>query len=285
MLARAKRGESVQGTGTPAPAWEPPAGPFQTWDDMDVKAAVQNCEHCRGLGKVRHDLPIGHPDFGKLFPCPVCGHYTVELTRRRQTRKLKPLIDRFSILNQSDPRTFAEYKVTQHNRAAVEAVRRWVNGVLHREAGVQPWLYLHSDTNGNGKTHLGVAAALNLERAGLAVVLATMPGLKNMVTQKNFEHQDDVKELLFKAPALILDDLGAENNSSFTQGLAFDILDTRYIQGKPTMIISNHHPQRPGANYVSLKALDYYRLASRCTDIGKVNLVSFDAEDYRPYNR
>ena len=28
-----------------------------------------NCEICEGTGWLRMDLPIGHPDFGKLFLC------------------------------------------------------------------------------------------------------------------------------------------------------------------------------------------------------------------------
>jgi DNA replication protein DnaC len=30
------------------------------------------CEGCGGTGLVRRDLPMGHPDFGKAWPCPVC---------------------------------------------------------------------------------------------------------------------------------------------------------------------------------------------------------------------
>jgi DNA replication protein DnaC len=27
------------------------------------------CPICGGLGYVRENVPIGHPDFGKMFPC------------------------------------------------------------------------------------------------------------------------------------------------------------------------------------------------------------------------
>lgn len=29
----------------------------------------EDCQVCGGLGFVRHDVPVGHPDFGRLFPC------------------------------------------------------------------------------------------------------------------------------------------------------------------------------------------------------------------------
>ncbi len=31
---------------------------------------LSNCPHCKGLGWVRFDVPVGDPDFGKLVPCP-----------------------------------------------------------------------------------------------------------------------------------------------------------------------------------------------------------------------
>ncbi len=33
------------------------------------QAVEPECPLCRGLGYVRDDVPVGHPHFGKLFPC------------------------------------------------------------------------------------------------------------------------------------------------------------------------------------------------------------------------
>ncbi len=32
-----------------------------------------DCSHCGGKWFVRKDVPVGHPDFGKAFPCPDCN--------------------------------------------------------------------------------------------------------------------------------------------------------------------------------------------------------------------
>jgi len=32
-----------------------------------------DCYHCGGKWFVRKDVPVGHPDFGKAFPCPDCN--------------------------------------------------------------------------------------------------------------------------------------------------------------------------------------------------------------------
>jgi len=36
------------------------------------------CLHCNGVGFVRQDLPVGHPDFGKLIPCPDAEAHGIE---------------------------------------------------------------------------------------------------------------------------------------------------------------------------------------------------------------
>src|SRR2546423_15556440 len=45
------------------------------------------CEICGGLGVVTLDVPVGHPDFGKAFPC-VCQTDKVKAGKITQLRKL-----------------------------------------------------------------------------------------------------------------------------------------------------------------------------------------------------
>jgi hypothetical protein len=33
---------------------------------------VSGCPVCNGVGLVRHELPVSHPHFGILYPCPMC---------------------------------------------------------------------------------------------------------------------------------------------------------------------------------------------------------------------
>jgi len=42
--------------------------------------AEETCPLCRGMGYLRADVPVGHPDFGKLVPC-TC--HLAELAQRR----------------------------------------------------------------------------------------------------------------------------------------------------------------------------------------------------------
>ena len=40
---------------------------------QDLPTLVDDCDTCRGRRLLRHDLPLGHADFGKLLLCPSCG--------------------------------------------------------------------------------------------------------------------------------------------------------------------------------------------------------------------
>ena len=46
-----------------------------------------DCPICGGMGYVRYDLPVGHPDFGKLFRCPG-NHGTPQPERLETLRKV-----------------------------------------------------------------------------------------------------------------------------------------------------------------------------------------------------
>lgn len=37
-----------------------------------IQTQIATCQTCGGIGIVRRDLPLGHHDFGKAFPCPSC---------------------------------------------------------------------------------------------------------------------------------------------------------------------------------------------------------------------
>ena len=49
-----------------------------------------NCKICGGLGFVRQDLPVEHPDFGKMQIC-ICRQQNVERAARERLFRLSNL--------------------------------------------------------------------------------------------------------------------------------------------------------------------------------------------------
>lgn len=138
------------------------------------------------------------------------------------------------------------------------------------------WLILWGE-RGNGKSHLCGAVANDLIATGTPALFISMPDLlaslkEAMDLQSNTEQESYSGRMkLFKtAPVLILDDLGAETGSSWSDGVIFEILDYRYRNRLPTMIVTN----------VPLDEFDP-RIASRMQDAALSTVIRNQAPDYR----
>lgn len=103
-------------------------------------------------------------------------------------------------------------------------------------------------TTGVGKTFLCscIAKAL-LDRDGI-VVYQTAFTILEMLERKRFGSKKEDKnsyqyDLLFDADLLIIDDLGTEVTNTFTNAEIFNIVNTRIINGKKTIISTNLTPK------------------------------------------
>src|SRR5579871_1230564 len=86
------------------------------------------CPICGGFGVVRHDVPVDHPDFGKLFPC-VCQADKIKMRKANQLRTMSNL-DAFA------DRTFATFKIDHSLLSDDQAVLRSEFADLGRNSGL-----------------------------------------------------------------------------------------------------------------------------------------------------
>ena len=132
--------------------------------------AEKACPICKGMGYVRADVPVGHPDFGKLVPC-TCR--LAELAQRR-VAALRTLSD-LEILARMTFETFVSEghglpPDKQDNlRWAYEEARTFAEKP-------EGWLVLKGGY-GCGKTHLVAAIANSCVERGQPVLLITIPDL------------------------------------------------------------------------------------------------------------
>lgn len=124
--------------------------------------------------------------------------------------------------------------------AAFRRVCRWANAV---KDGKTPWLVI-SGTWGTGKSHLACAALNSLrESKGLTVrFVATMDLVRAVQgtygNQKATTSEAEITTELARLDVLCLDDIAADP-SSFEAKLLARILDARYRNDKPTVLVTN----------------------------------------------
>ena len=94
---------------------------------------------------------------------------------------------------------------------------------------------------GLGKTHLSLAIANEVLQKGFGVVYCSVNNLITKLENEHFgrEETGDSADLLESCDLLILDDLGTEFRSSFSVATVYNIVNTRLLLRKPTIISTN----------------------------------------------
>jgi DNA replication protein DnaC len=216
---------------------------------------------------VTRDVPVGHPDFGKSFPC-VCQRDTVRVRRSAQLRAL-------SNLDVVTDKTFDTFQLDLSNldEDQLSVLRAAYDFAWNYAQTPEGWL-LFQGTYGSGKTHLAVAIANYRLEHGESALFMTVPDLldhlRSAYAPTAETEYDDLFERVRNTPLLVLDDLGAESSTSWAQEKLFQLINHRYLHKLCTVITTN----------VELDKLDP-RIRSRLVDKQLTRSVPLPLPDYR----
>lgn len=93
---------------------------------------------------------------------------------------------------------------------------------------------------GLGKTHLSLSIANEVLKLGYSVIYGSAPDLFRKVEREHFGREAvGETELLHQTNLLIIDDLGAEFDSPFYQSVLYNLINTRFNSGYPTIVSTN----------------------------------------------
>lgn len=126
---------------------------------------------------------------------------------------------------------------------------------------------------GTGKTYLAFCIANRLMEQLVPVIAISSIGLLNRIKQTyNSYGQEGEVELinsLRNASLLILDDLGAEDNRGWAREKIYEIIDSRYRDGKPMICTTNLTKEQLKAKLAGPDGVDrtYDRLIEMCYPI------------------
>lgn len=142
-------------------------------------------------------------------------------------------------------------------------------------AGNSRSLLLKGNT-GLGKTHLSLAIAGEVIQKGFGVIYSSAQNLAATLEKERFARIEEgeltTDEQFSECDLLILDDLGTEFHTAYTDAVLYDIINSRMLAGKPTIISTNLTMQELEQSYSA-------RFASRIT--GYYAKMEFLGRDYR----
>lgn len=224
---------------------------------------------------------------GKVFKtnCPVCSKERAEENNRIENQinqvnrndRIKRLLGEAGIPKRFTMRRFDNYSAANGEQEKALAVSRYFAGNFDNflETGAS---LMFCGKPGTGKTHLAAAIANSVCEQGRSAVFMSVLKATRMVKdtwKKGAEFSESqIYKGMIDPDLLILDEVGVQFGSEAEKLILFEILNGRYENVKPTIVISNLLPAEI-TEYLGERVVD--RLQE-----GGGSTVVFGWDSYRP---
>jgi len=232
----------------------------------DITNTAPACPRCQDVGYFLLDVPVHHPNFGKLMPCD-CRH---DYKQQRASAERY----RLSNMRAFTEKTFDTFDPTVPGvRDAYRFAQEYASH--HPFEG---WLVFFG-TYGCGKTHLAAAIANVALHRNYSVIFTVVPDLLDHL-RSTFGPTSDIAyderfETIREIPVLVLDDLGTENTTPWAREKLYQLINHRYNYRLPTIITTNR----------KLEDIDP-RILSRMSDRSlHKGIIMIEAGDHRRQKR
>lgn len=222
----------------------------------------------------------------KVFntPCPECVKLQLaELEQQisaielgKKTEKINRLRANSGIPARFAEASFSNFEQTTYNNLALRTCQRYADKWLDR-AKSGGGLVL-CGRPGTGKNHLACAIAHQIIEQHQAEVFLTtamriLRKVKSTWSKASEQSEDEVIRFYSKQDLLIIDEIGVQFGSESEQMILFEIINNRYEEMRPTILISNL-PESELSAFIGERVLDRMRE-------GQGAVVNFTWESYR----
>lgn len=203
----------------------------------DYLAEQMACGRCGGSGYLGHDM---------------CGCFK-ELLKKEAYAEL-------GTSSQAKNCTFADFRLDYypiearpgevspraHMSGIFEACKAYAGSFSPGSASRGSASLLMLGHTGLGKTHLSLAIAGEVTGKGFGAVYIPVQKLMDKLEAQKFSYSEKAKEQyardlenVLECDLLVLDDLGAEFTTNFSSSVLYNIVNTRLIESRPTIISTN----------------------------------------------
>lgn len=213
------------------------------------------------------------------YTCPKCRDRGVVEGRRCEC--MSELLRRLSVESQGGEATvrrfieartdiYATPQDREHMKKLIDYLKRYCDDVAQSKASRS--LLFHGST-GTGKTFLSQCIASELRERGFAVCFGTAYEFFKAIEDQRFKNADgDTENTMLSCDLLIIDDLGAEFRTSYTESVLYNIINTRTEHARQTIISTN-------LSIDELRKRYNERISSRLT--GTFTTIPFPGNDIR----
>lgn len=168
--------------------------------------------------------------------------------------------------------TFKNWQKEPENRDLCELCRRYAD--KFPEMLKENWGLFFYGEPGTGKTFAAICIANALLERGWEVLVTSPMRLLEYMRGANADAAAMTKRLA-RADLLVLDDLGAERDTSYAMEQVYNLIDARYRAGKPMVVTSNETAKKLKSDGNIRKIRVYNRV------IGCCRCVQVKGKDYR----
>ena len=226
-------------------------------------------------------------DFEPRYVCPHCddtGYAGGKICSCLQVLLREEACRRLSRMVSMELTSFEDIQLSYYPETPVEprsgmTPRQWMEGVVTfcrdyaANFGSRSENLLFSGPTGTGKTHLSLSIARAATEKVCGVVYGPAQVLLHRLEKEHFGRQaGDSEDMLLECDLLILDDLGTEFGSPFTTSCLYNIINTRLLEVRPTIISTNLKPPELLEKYGQ-------QIASRV--VGSYRTLLFMGQDIR----
>ncbi|NMZ35392.1 ATP-binding protein [Pseudomonas proteolytica] len=185
---------------------------------------------------------------GGVSGCPICASDKRDMEELERKRFQFRLVqhDAAKIPKRFTDKSFADFMVSlPAQQVALDACMEYVDNFSKYKREGRCMLLLGKV--GTGKTHLATSATSFLinERMVKAIyrtVGSVIGDIKATFSDKSGDSEAHIMRELIGADLLVLDEVGATKQSEFELATLFSIINGRYEQGRPMIIVSNLSP-------------------------------------------
>lgn len=201
----------------------------------------------------KHGDFIARCFFGTRFSCcPICTKEQNEKEEAEKAKKeAKRLLDIWQqkIGNSGIPERFKDRYLSSYvinpNNHKQQRIFDFCKSYADDFANVKKTgrSFLMLGTVGTGKTHLSIGIALEIIKAGHTSIFTSASkifrAIKDTYQKNSNQKESEIMAIYTKCDLLIIDEVGVQRGSDFEKETFFDVINERYENMLPTIILSN----------------------------------------------